>query len=637
MLSSERLESILARMPAARGAVIGDYCLDVYWILDMQASEPSLETGIPTQPVREQHYSLGGAGNVVANLSALGVGTIHAFGVVGEDPFGERLVALLEQRGVNCDGMLRVARQSDWQTLAYCKPYIGADELPRLDVGNFNRLPDSVAALLCEKLEALLPHLDLVIINEQVLAGIHTAYLQSELRAVMRRHEDAVFVFDGRHCADSYPDACLKVNAHEALRLCGNEKDPQELVLREEARAAAETLQKRTGKPVFVTRGDRGCIVRTARDTTEIPGLQVIGAVDPVGAGDSFLAGLSAGLAVQSEPAEAAQIGNFAARVTVRKIKQTGTASAEEILEVGASPRYVYEPELADDPRRAVYWEDTHIEIVRDTPGEFRVQYAIFDHDGTVSTLRQGWEEVMAPMMVGAVLGQQYATANEALYHKVVQRVRSYIDQTTGIQTLSQMEGLVGLVRELGLVPEDEVLDMHGYKAIYNEALMEKVRARVRRLQSGELDSRDFAVKNSVELLHKLHAAGVKLYLASGTDQADVESEATAMGYAALFDGGIFGAVGDVAKEAKRIVLERILSDIGDIAGRLVTFGDGPVEIRETHIRGGLAVGVASDEVRRFDLNPAKRSRLIRAGASVIIPDFSQLRELLRFLNVSDA
>ena len=135
--------------------------------------------------------------------------------------------------------------------------------------------------------------------------------------------------------------------------------------------------------------------------------------------------------------------------------------------------------------------------------------------------------------------------------------------------------------------------------------------------------------------LEALAGRGVKLYLASGTDQADVVAEAEAMGYAHLFEGRIFGALGDVNVEAKRVVLERIFLE-GGLSGRhLATFGDGPVEIRETHKRGGLTVGIAADEVRRFGLAPAKRSRLIRAGADVVAPDFSQADRLLSVLGLA--
>jgi hypothetical protein len=113
-------------------------------------------------------------------------------------------------------------------------------------------------------------------------------------------------------------------------------------------------------------------------------------------------------------------------------------------------------------------------------------------------------------------------------------------------------------------------------------------------------------------------------------------AEARAMGYADLFTGGVYGSIGDVHHEAKRVVLDRILRDLGPagIAG-LATFGDGPVEMRESRKRGGYAVGVASDEIRRFGLNPSKRARLIRAGADLVIPDFSQLEQLLDLLGVA--
>jgi len=65
---------------------------------------------------------------------------------------------------------------------------------------------------------------------------------------------------------------------------------------------------------------------------------------------------------------------------------------------------------------------------------------------------------------------------------------------------------------------------------------------------------------------------------------------------------------------------------------QLCCFGDGPVELRETRKQGGIAVGVASDEVRRFGLNMEKRTRLVKAGADVIVPDFSQASALSTFL-----
>ena len=179
------------------------------------------------------------------------------------------------------------------------------------------------------------------------------------------------------------------------------------------------------------------------------------------------------------------------------------------------------------------------------------------------------------------------------------------------------------------------MLDEFGYKQIYNDELLKMVKEREKKYKNGELSLEDFTMKNAIPFLQKLYDSGVKLYLASGTDVDDVATEARVLGYDHLFEGRIYGAVGDVNKEAKKIVLDRILDTIGTAAtGKVVTFGDGPVEIRETNKRGGITIGVASNELRRYGLNESKRTRLIKAGADVIIPDFSQISQLLELLNI---
>jgi len=190
-------------------------------------------------------------------------------------------------------------------------------------------------------------------------------------------------------------------------------------------------------------------------------------------------------------------------------------------------------------------------------------------------------------------------------------------------------------VGQLGFVPKSEIHDEHGYKHLYNEELLKMVKVRMDKLDCGELDTTDFQIKNAGLLLEELHKRGIKLYLASGTDEADVKAEATAMGYAHLFEGRIYGAVGDVNVEAKKVVLERIIRENNLRGHEFATFGDGPVEMRETQRRGGMCVGVASDEVRRFGWNLAKRKRLIRAGVKILVPDFSQLPALMKILQLN--
>ena len=124
----------------------------------------------------------------------------------------------------------------------------------------------------------------------------------------------------------------------------------------------------------------------------------------------------------------------------------------------------------------------------------------------------------MEPMMVRAILGERFEDAEESLYHKIVDAVGAFIDKTTGIQTLVQMQRLIELIKRFGCVPKEKILDIHGYKAVYNKDLFNMVRGRIDKLNHGELDAGDFEIKNARKFLETLHSKGVKLYLASGTD-----------------------------------------------------------------------------------------------------------------------
>ena len=122
------------------------------------------------------------------------------------------------------------------------------------------------------------------------------------------------------------------------------------------------------------------------------------------------------------------------------------------------------------------------------------------------------------------------------------------------------------------------------------------------------------------------------MYLASGTDLEDTRREAEILGYAQYFNGGIYGSVGDIKKFSKKLLIGKILKQNNLTGSNLAVIGDGPVEIRECRKQGGIAIGVASDEVRRYGLDVSKRRRLIRAGSDIVISDFSQHQQLVDLL-----
>jgi rfaE bifunctional protein kinase chain/domain len=332
-----RLRIALDLMTRARVLVVGDLCLDIYWFVNSSGSERSLETGLPTNPVQEQRYSLGGAGNVAHNVAAAGCRNVRAVGVIGDDPWGREMVRLLRSLGIQFEDVW--VQHKGWATLAYNKPHLDGRESNRFDFGNFNELSSETARDLLLRCRAIIPESDVVIVNQQVRQGIHTKEFRDGLAALIREFPDRIFVVDSRHFSDAYAGVHMKLNNHEAARLCGMDRAGEEPIAREEIFHATQRLYARFGKPVYVTCGSRGMVIADRRGLWELPGVRIHGQVDTVGAGDSALAGIGLALAAGCDAVEAGHFGNLLAAVTIQKLSQTGTASPKEILAM--SRRYL--------------------------------------------------------------------------------------------------------------------------------------------------------------------------------------------------------------------------------------------------------------------------------------------------------
>ena len=220
ILNKQLIEKILCNAKTAKIGVVGDFCLDVYWFLNEVASEKSLETDLPTWPIAEQEYNLGGAGNVVNNLHALGCENIHVFGVVGTEPWGQKLMQKLNELNVNCEGMK--IQEKHWATPTYVKPYKEQNELNRIDFGNFNKLETDTLNCLMSSLEKELQKLDIVIINQQIAGSLFVHEFIEKLLILIYKFCNTVFIVDSRHNSDEFPGAILKLNDFIAERMVGN-------------------------------------------------------------------------------------------------------------------------------------------------------------------------------------------------------------------------------------------------------------------------------------------------------------------------------------------------------------------------------------------------------------------------------
>lgn len=327
------LDAALDAASQARVAVFGDFCLDAYWLIDSGAEELSIETGLSVRRVRTQRYNPGGAGNVAANLSALNVAEVRAVGLVGDDLFGDEVRKILGKLGVGTQSLLN--GQTDWQTMVFGKPCIGGDELNRIDFGSFNAISSSTIDRLAREVARVAGEVDLVILNQQVPAGVSTPAMIAKLNDIIADRPGCPFMVDSRHRPEVYHGAMLKINAHEAARVAGSPQPRDVPVPTDEARRYCAELHRKTSLPVFLTRGVEGLLVADEGGITDVPGIPVRGRVDPVGAGDTVVATLAAVLAGGSDPVTAAKAANMAASITVRKRQTTGTATPAEIRRLG--------------------------------------------------------------------------------------------------------------------------------------------------------------------------------------------------------------------------------------------------------------------------------------------------------------
>ncbi len=264
------------------------------------------------------------------------------------------------------------------------------------------------------------------------------------------------------------------------------------------------------------------------------------------------------------------------------------------------------------------------LELLRELPDNRPpIKAVIFDFDGTISTLRQGWEEIMEPLMIEMITGSQPAS------EELVKEVRDYINESTGIQTIYQMEWLENEVRRRGLNPV--VHDKWWYKDEYNRRLLDIVNTRIERLGRKELDPDDYLIKGSREFLQVLHDMKLDLYVASGTDEQDVVNEVRVLGLLDFFTK-VAGAPERRADCSKEAVIRMLMEEKGLKGAELMVIGDGKVEIRLGVEAGAITLGLASDEVKREGVNPIKRERLIKAGANAIVGDFTCASEIISML-----
>ncbi|MDY4255094.1 MAG: HAD family hydrolase [Oscillospiraceae bacterium] len=265
------------------------------------------------------------------------------------------------------------------------------------------------------------------------------------------------------------------------------------------------------------------------------------------------------------------------------------------------------------------------IETIRPYTGS-GFKCALFDFDGTISLIREGWQKVMIPYFCEVI----EALGTDENTDEVKAEVTEFVDRLTGKQTIYQCIALDEAVVKRG----GAHVEPGEYKAEYLRRLNLKIADRKNGLADGRINPDSLSVRGAKAFIEALRAAGIKCFLASGTDESDVIYEASLLGVKDLFDGGIHGARDALLDCSKEAVIKNMIERQKLIPEELVTFGDGFVEIELTATLGGYAVGVATDEKTGDGVDAAKRTRLINAGADMIIPHFEKYGDVIKALTV---
>ncbi len=336
-LTHARLLEILERIRGLRIGVVGDFTLDGYWYADMERSQLSRETPLYPRPIVRETYSLGGAANVAWNLADLGAGEVRAFSVFGEDWRGQILRGLLEHEGIRTDDLLN---QADRKTPFYGKVMLTAAGRPsqedaRLDFINTSPVSAETEDAFLARLAEHFPRLDALVIADYQTQGVVTQRIVQGLLELAQRYPKTPVVVDSRERAAEFRSLILKPNQLEAAALFFPGRDPESIQI-DELEEAALQRHAASGRPVFITRSEQGCVACSDGRCETLPAVPVSPPVDCVGAGDAFLAALSAGLASQANAFEAACLANLVAAVTVQQIGVTGTASPQQVEELYA-------------------------------------------------------------------------------------------------------------------------------------------------------------------------------------------------------------------------------------------------------------------------------------------------------------
>jgi D-glycero-beta-D-manno-heptose-7-phosphate kinase len=303
LLQRERLEGIVSAFRGKNVLVVGDLMVDKY--ISIIARKLSREAPVPVGDLHGERMSLGGAGNLVSNIIALG-GKAEVVGFVGNDEQGKWIVDELDRIGVDTKGIEKSERPTTLKTRYVVNgfQYLRIDREIRSDIGS--ALSDSLLA----SANSLIPECDMIAIADYD-KGTITSYLVDTLVANAKNKGKRIVAQPKvRHYMDLQGVDYIKSNEREASIATGvsvmNESSIKNI--------ATNLSTRLECKGIVLTRGERGITVFDQNTMTTIPPLlQSNEFARPVGVRDAMTSVITLALASGANLFEAAALSNLAA------------------------------------------------------------------------------------------------------------------------------------------------------------------------------------------------------------------------------------------------------------------------------------------------------------------------------------
>jgi rfaE bifunctional protein kinase chain/domain len=301
--------------------VIGDLMIDHYiWGL---ASRLSPEAPVPIVNVKKESYTLGGAGNVVQNLVALGAHVAVA-GVVGNDASGAHLIDMLEHEGVKTNAIIRDALRP---TTVKTRVLAGSHQLVRVDREVTDAVSPEVEEELLIALKANIAGADIVVFSDYN-KGLFAPELTQRMIAIAAEHQKKVVIDPKGLNYEKYKGAyIIKPNRKELAEAAKVEKINNITELRNAAKVIFEQTHTTY---LIVTLSEEGMAIVTERSSKLLP-VKATEVFDVTGAGDTVIATIAYFVAAGLPVEEACELANHAAAIVIRHIG-SATTTIEEVL-----------------------------------------------------------------------------------------------------------------------------------------------------------------------------------------------------------------------------------------------------------------------------------------------------------------